>query len=116
MNKEEKLYNKKLKEVYDGADGRRSHFLFFKDEPEVFVKKLIEDGWVRELSFKTESGNKMYAITVKLIDKFGGLSKREQRQLDYFNKSKEEKAEIEKKEREEKEEKLRKKLDPNKEL
>ena len=59
------ISEKKLKEVYDGAQGRRSHFLFFNSEPEEFVDQLEKEGFIKKLS--NSENRRWYTITDKLI-------------------------------------------------
>ncbi len=106
----EKIKDKKLEEIYNAAQGRRSHFLFFNDEPVDFVKELVKQNWIKEMKWTPESGNKMYSITIDLVNKFRELSDVEQCQIAYDKKSALEKAELELKEQEEHEEKIRKQM------
>jgi hypothetical protein len=106
----EKIKNKKLEEIYNAAQGKRSHFIFFNDEPEEFVKELVKQNWIKEIVYKSDSGSRMYAITIDLVNKFRELSDVEQSQIAYNKKSALEKAEMDLKEFEEHEEKIKKQM------
>lgn len=119
MTKE--INEKKLKELFDGAAGRQSHFLFLGDEPQEFIDLAIREGWLKSCSWNGQSKSSednplMYQVTNQLVEKFRRLSKDEKSQIAYQAKSELEKAELEKQEQEEKEEMLRKQLAPNEEL
>jgi len=70
---------KKLQELYDRCDGRRSHYLILTDEPEEFIGLLVKEGWI---TYLTNSAKRpWYCATTKLITQFRELSKEELSQL-----------------------------------
>ena len=70
--------DKKLRELYDACDGRRSHHIKMADEPEEFRDLLVQEGW---LTFLRQAESPWYLATQKLIENFRELSKEEKAQL-----------------------------------
>jgi len=104
--------DKKLEELYNGAAGKCSHFLFLRDEPKEFIEELLKENWIEKLSFDNNlaADKKMYRISLKLVTKFRELSKDEKAQINYIKLSQEERDAIDTAERLEREAKEAKKL------
>jgi len=75
----EEIPEKKLKELYDGCGGRRSHYLFMRDEPKEFVDLLVKEKWLKPVN--NSSGSPMYVVTPQLIELFRPLEEQEKAQL-----------------------------------
>lgn len=75
----EEIPEKKLKELYDGCGGRRSHYLFMRDEPEEFVDLLVKEKWLKPVN--NSSNAPMYVVTTQLIERFRPLDGNEKAQL-----------------------------------
>lgn len=70
---------KKLRELYDRCNGRRSHYLILTDEPAEFIGLLVKEGWITHL--KNGGNRPWYSATNKLITQFRELSKEELAQI-----------------------------------
>jgi len=87
MSKKKKLTGdipeKKLKELFERCDGRRSHYLILTDEPQDFLDLLEQEGWI--LTLKNGGNRPWYTATMKLITKFRDLADHEVKQEDWQN-------------------------------
>lgn len=72
-----------LKELYDAAHGRPSHYVFINDEPEEFIKLLVKEKYIKPVANNNKES--MYTITYKTIQKFRAVTKLEQSQMDNFS-------------------------------
>ena len=84
MKEEHTITENKLKRIFDAAAGKRSHYIFFNDEPEDFVQLLKDEDWI--VYVKNSGKRPMYRITVKLYEKFAELSDDDKKQLAWAQK------------------------------
>lgn len=75
----EEIPEKKLKELFDAAGGRRSHYLFIRDEPQEFIDELTREDWIVPL--KNGANAPMFTISQKLVEKYRVLDEHEKAQL-----------------------------------
>lgn len=88
MNKEEFL-----KELFDAAQGKPSHYLFLYDTPEADLKALVKEGYIKPV--QNTSNKPMYVITYETIVKFRTLESYEESQIQHLkNVTEAEKAEM----------------------
>lgn len=73
------ISEKKIKELFDAADGKRSHFLFLNDEPIEFVKMLEKEDYI--VYVKNSSNRPMYRITLKTFEMFAEVDEDTKKQL-----------------------------------
>jgi len=81
----EPISDKKLKELFDGCDGRRSHYLILTGEPQEFLDAAVEQGWIIPLG--NSSNRPWFTASMNLITKFRDLEKHEQKQEEAYEAS-----------------------------